>query len=190
MSDPDAVRLPFSFDPALMRADLAVAEANGWTEHFVKRNFDGSWSAIALRGPTGATHPIRLIYPDPACTDFSDTPVLERCGYFQAVLAPFECPLRTVRLMSLTPGSVIHEHTDHELSIEDGYARIHIPIATNPAVTFLLNGRRVVMEEGECWYLRLSDPHAVRNDGDSARVHLVIDAVANDWLVGLIAASG
>ena len=38
------------------------------------------------------------------------------------------------------------------------------------------------MGEGECWYLRLSDPHEVRNGGDTDRVHLVVDAVANDWL--------
>jgi len=169
-----------------MQADLALAESQGWTEHFVKQNFDGTWSAIALRGPSGATHPVTMIYADPTCTDFSDTPILARCGYFQSVLARFECPLHAVRLMSLSPGSVIHEHTDYELSVEEGFARIHVPVATNPYVTFLLNGRRVIMEEGECWYLRLTDPHAVRNDGESTRVHLVIDAVANDWLIGLM----
>ncbi|MES2177562.1 MAG: aspartyl/asparaginyl beta-hydroxylase domain-containing protein [Gemmatimonadota bacterium] len=184
---PDAVRLPFSFDPARLRTDLAIAADIGWTDHFVKRNYEGSWSAIALRGPAYATHPVQMIYSDPTCTDFRDTPVLARCPYFQSVLGAFECPLHAVRLMSLDAGSVILEHTDHDLSAEAGHARIHIPITTNPGVTFLLNQRRVVMSEGECWYLRLSDPHSVRNDGTSARVHLVIDTVANEWLMGQMA---
>jgi quercetin dioxygenase-like cupin family protein len=183
---PDAVRLPFSFDAARLRADLALATDQGWTEHFVKRNYAGVWSAIALRGPAYATHPVQLIYSDPACTDFKDTPVLARCAYFRSVLDSFTCPLNAVRLMSLDAGSVIHEHTDNDLAIEAGFARMHIPIVTNPDVTFVLNGRRVRMEEGECWYLRLSDPHAVRNDGSAARVHLVIDAVADEWLIGVL----
>jgi len=178
----DAVRFPFDFDAARLRDDLALAGGDGWTEHFVKRNFDGSWSAIALRGPSYATHPVQLIYSDPACSDFRDTPVLVRCEYFQSVLAAFQCPLRAVRLMRLTAGSIIREHTDVDLDVERGFARIHVPIVTNPDVIFLLNQRRVRMEEGECWYLRLSDPHAVRNEGDTDRVHLVIDAVANEWL--------
>jgi hypothetical protein len=88
--------------------------------------------------------------------------------------------------MRLGPGSVIKEHTDHELSVEEGVARLHIPIVTNSGVTFLLNGSRVVMTAGSVWYLRLSDPHSVVNAGDSARVHMVIDVDAGDWIRGLL----
>lgn len=49
-------------------------------------------------------------------------------------------------------------------------------------IDFRLNGTRVVMAEGECWFLRLSDEHAVANRGDSDRIHLVIDVIVNDWL--------
>jgi hypothetical protein len=44
------------------------------------------------------------------------------------------------------------------------------------------------MRPGECWYLRLSEPHRVDNDGHDERVHLVFDARVNDWLRGLLAA--
>lgn len=187
MTLPDAVRLPFTFDAERMRSDLAIAEGIGWTDHFVKRNYEGSWSAIALRGPAYATHPIQAIYSDPTCTEFIDTPVLAACAYFREVLAAFACPLQSVRLMRLAPGSVILEHRDHELDVESGFARLHVPVATNPGVTFTLNQRAVRMLEGECWYLRLSDPHAVRNDGSASRVHLVIDAIADEWLMSLLA---
>src|SRR4029453_10385576 len=65
-------------------------------------------------------------------------------------------------------------------------ARLHVPIAPNPGVDFRLNGERVVLAEGECWYLRLSDPHSVANGGDRDRVHLVIDAIVSPWLYEIL----
>src|SRR5262249_48305401 len=58
----------------------------------------------------------------------------------------------------------------------------HVVVATNPGVEFVLNGTPVPLAEGECWYLRLSDPHAVANRGTTDRIHLVIDAVVDPWL--------
>ena len=87
--------------------------------------------------------------------------------------------------MRLTAGSVIKEHFDVDLSFEEGMVRLHIPVVTNEAVDFRLNGTRVVMEAGSCWYLRLSDPHSVANRGREDRVHLVVDAEANDWIAGV-----
>ncbi len=42
------------------------------------------------------------------------------------------------------------------------------------------------MEAGAVWYLRLSDPHRAANRGATDRVHLVIDAVVNDWMRQLL----
>lgn len=85
--------------------------------------------------------------------------------------------------MKLTPGSRIKEHEDLDLAAELGMARLHIPIITNDEVDFRLNGTRVILGEGECWYLRLMDRHSVENNGQSDRVHLVIDAQVNAWLM-------
>jgi mannose-6-phosphate isomerase-like protein (cupin superfamily) len=85
--------------------------------------------------------------------------------------------------MKLGAGSVIREHTDHDLAAEEGNVRLHIPVRTSDAVDFRLNGTRVHMRAGECWYLRLQDPHSVRNTGTEERIHLVIDAGINTWLV-------
>ena len=65
--------------------------------------------------------------------------------------------------------------------------RIHIPITTNAAVEFELNRRRVILEAGSCWYLRLSDPHRVANRGDTDRIHMVIDATVNEWIEAIFA---
>lgn len=182
LSLPDRLKLPFQFNPARLREDLSRLESIGWTDHFVKQNYEGSWSVIPLRAPAGETHIIRMIYPDPSCREFVDTAFLQECPYFQEVLAAVPLPLQAVRLMRLAAGSVIKEHRDHDLAYEYGAVRLHIPVITNPDVEFLLNGERVVMNPGECWYLRLSDPHAVANRGTTDRVHLVIDAEARPFL--------
>jgi hypothetical protein len=178
---PDRLRLPLTFEPDLLARDLDRL-SGPWTRHYVRQNYDGEWSVIPLRSPAGETHPMRMIGADPTARSFVDTPYLERCRYFRAVLASFQCPLRVARLMRLTPGSIIKEHTDLDLSFEDGRVRFHVPVVTNDAVEFYLNGARVVLDAGSVWYLRLSDPHRVVNRGDTDRVHLVIDAEVNGWV--------
>ena len=189
MTFPDRLRLPFAFDHGLLAADLQPLQASQWTRHFVTENYQGDWSVIALRGPAGARHPIQMIYSDPTATAFEDTPMLAACPYYRTVLDSFACPLQAVRLMRLTPGSVITEHSDHDLCFEHGSVRLHIPITTNDGVVFELNRRRVILEAGSCWYLRLSDPHSVANRGDADRVHLVIDAGVNEWVEAAFAAA-
>jgi Aspartyl/Asparaginyl beta-hydroxylase len=186
MQLPDRLRLPFTFDADLLAGDLDRLSAVGWTQHFVPQNYDGDWSVIPLRGQAGATHPVMMIYSDPTCTDFEDTPMLAACPYFRQVLDTFQAPLGAVRLMRLTPGSIIKEHNDMDLSFEDGTVRIHVPVVTNPGVEFYLNRSRVVLDAGSAWYLRLSDPHSVVNRGSSDRVHLVIDAEVNRWVADIL----
>lgn len=178
---PDRVRLPFAFDPDLLRRDLETI-GRDWIDHLVRQNYEGSWSVLPLRHTAGATHPVMMIYSDPTATEFVDGPLLARTPYFREVLAQFRCPLHAARLMRLTPGSVIKPHRDHDLAAEWGTARVHIPITTNPDVEFLLNGTPLAMALGEAWYLRLADEHAVANRGTSDRVHLVIDCIVDDWL--------
>jgi hypothetical protein len=170
------------FDPSRLREDLDALGTAEWLEHFVRQNYDGDWSVIPLRAQAGAVHPVMMMFSNPAATEFTDTPLLARAPYFRRVLHDLACPLHCVRLMRLTPGSVIKEHHDNDLAAEFGRARLHIPITTGPDVDFRLNGTRVIMEPGSVWYLRLSDPHSVANRGPGDRVHLVIDAVVNDWL--------
>ena len=182
----DRFKLPLTFDAQRMQEDLGRLQSSDWIEHFVKQNYDGDWSVIPLRGPATATHPVMMIYSDPTCTEFVETPFLKDLSYLTRVLQTFRCPLQATRLMKLSAGSRIKKHTDLDLAVENGTARLHIPIQTNHAVDFRLNGTRVVLNEGECWYLRLSDPHSVENRGKSDRVHLVIDVTVNKWLEGLL----
>lgn len=185
---PDRIRLPLAFDPAPLAEEAAALGAQGWTPHFVPRNYEGEWSVLPLRAAAGATHPVTMIYSDPGATDFVDTPLLARAPRIAAAIAAFRCPVHAARLMRLAPGSTIKEHRDHDLDAALGRARIHVPIETHGDVAFLLNGTRVEMAAGEAWYLRLADPHAVFNRGSRARIHLVIDVVVDAWLAGQLAA--
>ena len=184
---PDRIRLPFAFDVRAMREDLAALQDDEWIAHFVKQNYSGNWSVVPLRAPAGETHPIRMIYSDPSAVAWVDTPWLDRAPSWRRAIETFQCPVTTVRLMRLAPDSCIHEHCDHDLMAEAGVARIHVPITTNPGVTFTLNGTPVTMAPGEAWYLRLADPHAVRNEGRSDRVHMVLDVFVDAWLERMLA---
>ncbi|GJD64573.1 aspartyl/asparaginyl beta-hydroxylase domain-containing protein [Methylobacterium frigidaeris] len=184
---PESLRLPLAFDAAAMAAECAALAGGDWIDHFVRSNYDGDWSVIPLRAKADARHPVMMIQSDPVARDYVDTPFLAACPAIRAALAQFGCPLLSVRLMRLGPGSRIKEHRDHDLSFEEGAVRLHVPLVTHDGVVFTLNRRRVVMAAGSCWYLRLSDPHAVENPGPGERVHLVVDAQVTPALAALFA---
>jgi quercetin dioxygenase-like cupin family protein len=175
------LRLPFSFDVELLTKDLANLGGE-WTPHYVPENYSGDWSVIPLRAPRGESHPVRMIHSDPTQKTFVNTVALQRSPYFHEVLSSFQTTILAARLMRLAPGSEIKEHTDDGLRFEEGLARVHVPVLTNPDVEFYLNGSRIVLAAGSCWYLRLSDPHRVANRGRTDRVHLVVDLKVNGWL--------
>ena len=95
-----------------------------------------------------------------------------------------------MRLLSLSPNSYIKEHTDSDGGYEDGFFRIHIPIQTNDKVIFTVNKKPLPMREGECWYANFNKPHFVSNQGETDRIHLVIDCLRNYWSDQLFATFG
>lgn len=179
---PDRVQLSIPVDLEHMLADLSMLEARSWTPHFVPAHFEGDWSVLPLRAPKGAVHPILQISSNPSTTAWVPTDYLRAATGIEAFLASLPCPIGTVRLMHLAAGSEIHAHRDDDLNAAWGMARLHIPLTTNDAVEFRLNGTALAMQAGECWYLRLSDVHSVANRGTTGRTHLVIDAFVDDWL--------
>jgi hypothetical protein len=175
-----------SFDPERLKQDLYRIPQSEWSPHFNTGYYEGEWSGVALRSVGGAAS---QLYPDPATEKaFVDTTMLARCEYIQSVLASFNCAMESVRLLKLSVGSKIREHTDYKLSLEDGAIRIHVPIITDPRVEFFVDNQRLVMNEGECWYVNFNLPHRVYNPSDVDRIHLVIDCAVNDWLRSMIPA--
>ncbi len=175
-----SLKLPMVFDVRRLQADAARFAASEWTPHFNIHNYEGEWSVVPLRAVKGGQV---AIYPDPNAPDgYVETDMMSRCGYIPQVLRAFECELQTVRFLKLAAGSAIKRHRDYELGLEDGFIRIHIPVLTNADVDFVLDEQHLVMTAGECWYVNVNFHHSVRNDGETERIHLIVDCVVNDWL--------
>ncbi len=183
----DYLQLPLFFDTVRLASDLQKVRPEEWVTHYVTQNYEGNWSATALRSADGTATDV---FASKLSEPHRDTSLLQRCIYFQEVLATFQCSTLSVRLMLLGPGSRIHEHTDFNLSVEDNGVRLHIPISTSSEVEFYLNSNRIRMKPGECWYLNFNLPHRVYNGSSQPRIHLVIDCEVNDWLRNLLNRSG
>jgi hypothetical protein len=176
-------RLPFFFDPAGLRADLECIEASEWIAHFNQQDYEGEWSSVALRARGGRANDI---VPMGGVEEFEDTPLASRCPHLKAATDAFELPKKSVRLLRLHAGSKVREHRDRDLGLDRGELRIHVPVATNDEVEFVVANRRLVLREGEAWYIDFSQPHRIDNRGTSDRIHLVIDGVVNDWALNLL----
>jgi quercetin dioxygenase-like cupin family protein len=175
------LRLPLVFDIELMRRETLALAAGFWKPHYNTMNYEGGWSALPLYALSGNATSIHATHAATG-TQYRPTPLLERCPYLQSLLNTLEFPKRAVRLMRLEPGAVIKEHSDIQLAYEEGGVRLHLPVQTNSLVEFHLDGERVILNEGELWYLNLSLPHRVSNLGATDRIHLVIDGEVNAWL--------
>ena len=172
--------LPTNIEP--FQKEVNALNGN-WVAHFNYLHYEGEWTALALRSPGGK---IDQIIPDQIRqVEYADTELLKACPAIQSWLATFDCPLLSARLLNLKANSIIKQHRDHELSFENGEARLHVPIYTNPSVEFYLTNVIVKMNEGECWYINANLPHRVSNLGTTDRIHLVVDCVVNDWLRSL-----
>ena len=185
----DSLKLPLEFDAEPLRQEMLQIDDFWWVSHFRKSDYEGVWTVAPLMAPAEAILPYELAMPRPDCETFAKTDVLRACPGFDQVLSEFQCPLKTVRLMRLAAGARILEHTDKELSYEDGEVRLHIPIETSSLVEFHLNHRRLDMQPGETWYLNVNLPHSVRNESSTPLTHLVIDCAVNDWLRGVFDAA-
>lgn len=173
------LKFPVQFDESRLLKDLNGVINGEWIPHFNTGGYTGNWNAIPLYSKNGEAGNIFAVM-DPEML-VSETPVMKTCAYFRDVLSWFEFPILSVRLLKLETGAEIKPHRDHELGYEDGQFRLHIPIITNPDVEFILDGERIDMKPGECWYTNVNLIHSVANKGNADRIHLVIDGVRNEW---------
>jgi len=173
------LKLPFQFDQNRLVQDLSLVLEEKWISHFNTGGYQGTWNAIPLYAPKGDASNIFAL--STSNTKVSETTLLKKCQYFKEVIDSFRCPILTARLLRLSVGAEIKPHSDHELGYEDGCFRLHIPIVTNAKVEFILDGTRLTMLPGECWYTNVNYVHSVKNFGESDRIHLVIDGERNDW---------
>lgn len=177
-----------------------------FTNHYSNYNKKKAWSALSLRGylddPTFITKPSEMKttwHKQWGNTNFhlQDTSLARQFPEVMNMLSFLDRDkLHRVRLMKLTPGGgTLERHTDQvdkDSGIaNDKIARLHIPLKTNPNVEFTVwdfydKPKTCNMRVGECWYLDTRKPHKAVNNGDSDRIHLVIDVVADANLRNLL----
>lgn len=87
-----------------------------------------------------------------------------------------------VMLARMIPDTVIPEHIDSDYIFWPPH-KIHLPLITNPQVIFSVRGVDYYFEKGKAYEMDNSGMHAVRNEGTTARIHLIfeyLDAEIND----------
>jgi len=183
----DRVKLPLSFDVEKMLAEFEALKLDDFEYYNV----------IPLQSPAHLVDtsipfpPPAEDYADGSWCDWLGTKELENSLYIKSIVAQFheQTKVTLVRLLRLAPNSVVKEHRDVTLGleVEKSVIRLTIPILNKEQIEFYLNDTIVDMKPGECWYMRLTDPHSVINNGNTERVNLTIDMIPNDWLRTLIA---
>lgn len=182
----DKIKLPLQFDVAKMQAEVAALRPQDFNYYNV----------LMLRAPAHEVDP-SIPFPPPAAdyadgtwTEWLDTADLKKSPYLTSVVDVFRAKTRVtlVRLLRLAPGAVVQEHTDPTLGLEvhESVIRLTVPIVTNDDVQFFLNDELVPLQAGDCWYLRLTDPHRIVNGSTSERINLTIDMAPNDWVRAMV----
>ena len=186
----DRIKLPFIFDAGKMLQDIQKLNLKPFVYY----------DSMPLRAPAHQIDP-SVPFPPPAddyadgsWCEWLDTNSLKNSPYLNEVVDFFKSKTKVtlVRLLRLEAGAVVKEHTDPTLGIqiEKSVVRLTIPIMVNDNVTFYLNNEPIGMLPGECWYLRLTDPHRIDNHGTTERINMSIDMIPNEWVTEEIMKAG
>jgi len=183
---PDRVKLPFLFDRIKMQEEAQALRL---------ANFE-YYNVMPLRAPAHLVDtslplpPPAEDYADGSWTEWLNTVQLDQSPYLTSIVGSFaeHTTVNLVRLLRLAPKAEVPEHCDPTLGLEEekSMIRLTIPIYNKGKVEFILNDRVVDMNEGECWYLRLTDKHKVINYGDEERINLTLDVIPNEYIRELI----
>lgn len=169
------LRLPITFCAQTLAAEVNALPASAWMPH--PQGFPGN-DAVPLVAADGGLN-------DSLRGAMAPTEHLSRLPYITALMAELGGVWGRSRLMGLGAGAEVPGHVDTNYYWRT-HIRIHIPIITNPAVTFTCGGEAVHMAPGECWIFDSFQPHNVQNRGTQKRVHLVLDTVGGDRLWALL----
>lgn len=172
------LKLALTYDVRQLHEELKHCLSKQWPLHFNNFDYEGDWRSISLRSASGNMDDI---FAHSGNMSYVDTPLMAEVDYIRSIVDSWKCKKESVRLLSLSPGSIIKPHKDRGCSYQDGSFRIHIPILTNKSVHFTVDGKELFLDEGTCWYMDFGKTHHIENRGETNRVHLIMDCVRNEW---------
>lgn len=170
------LKLPIRFDAETLEREVRALPPSAWVPHAT--GFPGNEA-------------VRLVTVDGQPTDdfkgaMGATEHLLACPYIMGIMSELDGVWGRSRLMGLGPGAQVPMHVDSHYYWRTHW-RIHIPIITNPQVSFQCGLETVHMAAGECWMFDSFRWHRVENGGAEQRVHLVLDTVGSTRLWELMA---
>ena len=189
-------------EPSLLDFDgvLNYIDNTEFSKVKTKYSKGDDWTAISLRGY--GPEPLDILKPNVLKSGVKEevklqnTSLLQRSGFqvINDILTKIPSTFERVRFMKIKANSGIGKHSDRidkDFGLEDGnIIRIHVPIRTNDQVEFCLwEGKEKLvnyLEEGHYYYVDVRAPHAVINNSDVDRIHLVIDVYVNDEIRKLL----
>lgn len=168
------LQLPLMFDAAVLAKEIASFDASAWMPH--PAGYEGNDFL-----------PLISAFGDPANEGFQGpmrpTPYLSAARpYLAEVLGSLGAVLGRTRLMRLSGHAEVSEHVDVNYYWRERM-RVHVPIVTQPTVSFHCGETTVNMAAGECWVFDTWSLHRVINDETRARVHLVVDTVGGEGML-------
>lgn len=136
------------------------------------------WSDKRYAGDYWMTCPIK--------EEFVNTPNYDIFPISKEIESLMKCKIKNLMFYAMLPGGDIPPHRDMVGNVGFGGLRLHIPLVTNSKVNFVVDGKKVVMGVGELWALDTSYTHSVSNLGEENRIHVVMDVIVNEWVLGLL----
>lgn len=173
------IQLPVQFDADVLAREIGAIRESEWMPHpagYAGNDFLPLISAHGDPNDESFEGPMR---PTPFLS--AERP------YLMEVLGALGAVWGRTRLMRLSGHAEVNEHADVNYYWRERM-RVHVPIITQPTVSFHCGPEVVHMAAGECWVFDTWSLHRVINDQTHARVHLVADTVGGDGLLRLLGA--
>lgn len=173
------LQLPLSFDATVLAAEIDALGESVWRPH--PQGFPGNSALplIAANGDAGN---------DDVRGHMQPTPHLEKMPYLREVLGSLGAVFGRSRLMRLSGQAEVTPHVDVDYYWRE-HIRVHVPIVTQPEVTFYCGPQQVHMAAGECWIFDTWRTHKVVNSAERSRIHLVADTVGGTEFWQLVSRS-
>ena len=160
------VQLPIVVNSSKLLKEIQILEKSHWQSH----HFDTLQS-------------IPLVDMDPFEPFWYDASY--HLPYLMSFLCSWEAPIGKSRISILKPTAAVQEHVDVDYYWKYRL-RVHIVVKSNSKAMFGCDNQTLQLPEGQVWVSNNWAPHWIANNGDSDRIHIVIDTVGSPKLWHLI----
>jgi hypothetical protein len=174
-------RLPLRFESARLQCELERLKNARWLGH--PTGFAGNSFLPLISVTGGANDDFAISGP------MQPTAALRSSPYLRQVLSALGLPITRCRLMRLEPGAEVPWHDDRNFHWFRRM-RFHVPIVTEPEVSFDCGDQTVHMAAGELWTFDNFRRHRVKHGGRLPRIHLVADTKASERSLQFLESSG